>query len=51
MLDRLLKSLLGSKPCCVSYCERDGSLCGVETRAEELRSRAEQLRAKVTSAF
>jgi hypothetical protein len=49
MLDDILKTLLGRKPSAVRYCERDGSFCDSQLRADLLRSRIERRRAEIVS--
>jgi len=49
MIKALAGTLLGSMPCCVAYCERDGSVSSTELRADESRARIEAMRAAIGS--
>jgi hypothetical protein len=49
MLEDILKTLLGRKPSAVRYCERDGSFCDSNVRADMLRARIERRRSEIVS--
>lgn len=49
MLDDILRTLLGRKPRAVRYCERDGSFCDSQVRADMLRARIERRRGEIVS--
>lgn len=51
MIKALAGKLLGSLPCCVAYCERDGSISSTESRADESRARIETMRAGIGSSL
>jgi hypothetical protein len=51
MIKALAGTLLGALPCCVAYCERDGSVSTTELRADESRARIEVMRAGIGSSL